>query len=804
MALILQLVFLVIPLLFVGFGVLIGRRLKWQFSVGKIVIIAVSAIISALVAAAISNSVSHIFADMLIESGLLGEFVDLATEVSSVKETACALAAMIVAPILYLPIFLIIRGILGLVNRLFVSRFYVKDGEGKNRVKTYEKNPWGLVAGAVCGLLLCSAVMLPTVETLTVVGTMSHVVADDIDDETTKATLNALADAEEVNASSIIVNITGGRLIYRMMTTYKVNDRSVCLFDEAQFLGAVEGVFLTATDESFSNHERAHAIREISNAFDKSEAFPMIVVDVVAAAQKDWDEGKEFCGIESPSFGEAHRSITDIFVDCIERSSYDTVKEDVGDVAEILAIVIENDCWDEIQADPVHFIANEDVTAKMLLVCVENERMYPAIDDIVDFGVDELFDSFGAYENKAEAYAEMLEEVKAISTESKTNAEIKAEMALIIKNHGLDVDNALMNEAIFADMDNAELARWLEENVVSSEADFEEKTSLVTPDQITDGEPNLTDPVSESDALAHVLGTAVDLVEHMGNDEMSASEILGGLGPVLDALVDTETFGKERTALLLKGILQSEKIYGEIGFTMQEATLVADKIIEGAETVGFEPMLLSLGQMVDVISTATTTSNIGDAVNVLLESLTPEAAEVIAAVATPDTMKNYGISEESADAASKLISDMFSKLSSAKGDMDEESFSKESDAVTDVVNIMMSSGIVDAEGNFGEAGKIGVEAEQYIDNIISSDVVSDAIIDSVYGEGETATLDPFGVGIELTESEMAQLETIINDKWLNASEEEKTEGDLDKLLVSIGAIVNADISIVNGEIVVKK
>ena len=290
----------------------------------------------------------------------------------------------------------------------------------------------------------------------------------------------------------------------------------------------------------------------------------------------------------------------------------------------------------------------------------------------------------------------------------------------------------------------------------------------------------------------------------MGNDEMSASELLGGLGPVLDALVDTETFGKERTALLLKGILQSEKIYGEIGFTMQEATLVADKIIEGAETVGFEPMLLSLGQMVDVISTATTTTNIGDAVGILLESLTPEAAEVIAAVASPDTMKNYGISEESADAASKLISDMFSKLSSAKGDMDEESFSKESDAVTDVVNIMMSSGIVDAEGNFGEAGKIGVDAEQYIDNIISSDVVSDAIIDSVYGEGETATLDPFGVGIELTESEMAQLETIINDKWLNASEEEKTEGDLDKLLVSIGAIVNADISIVNGEIVVNK
>ena len=48
MTLILQLVFLVIPLLFVGFGVLIGRRLKWQFSVGKIAVIAVSAVIPLL------------------------------------------------------------------------------------------------------------------------------------------------------------------------------------------------------------------------------------------------------------------------------------------------------------------------------------------------------------------------------------------------------------------------------------------------------------------------------------------------------------------------------------------------------------------------------------------------------------------------------------------------------------------------------------------------------------------------------------------------------------------------------------
>ena len=95
MALLFQLVFLIVPLLFIGFGLLIGRKLKWQFSLAKIVVIAVSAVISALVAAAVAGAVSHIGADYIIESGVLGEFVDLTTEVKSVKEVVCAFAAMI-------------------------------------------------------------------------------------------------------------------------------------------------------------------------------------------------------------------------------------------------------------------------------------------------------------------------------------------------------------------------------------------------------------------------------------------------------------------------------------------------------------------------------------------------------------------------------------------------------------------------------------------------------------------------------------------------------------------------------------
>ena len=781
-----------------------GRKLKWQFSLAKIVVIAVSAIISALVAAAIANGISHVVADMFIESGILGEYIDLTTEVKSVKEVVCAFAAMIAAPILYIPLFLIIRGILGLVNRLVISRFYLEKEEGeKSFVRTSKKNPWGLVVGAVCGIFLCSAVMLPLVESVTVVGTMAHVVAEDISDEEVASTIDSLASAGEINTSSVVVAATGGRLIYKMMTTYDVLGTKVSLFDEAEFLGAIEGTLVAIADEEADNATRAHAVRHLAESFNKSNAFPMMIVEIVDVAETDWNEGREFCGIEAPSFGEAHESITDIFVNCIKRSSGDTIKEDLSSVAEVLAIILENDCWNSIKEDPVHFIENEEVTAKILLVCVENERTYPAIDDIVDFGVDNLFVSFGAFETKDQAYAAMVEEVKALAGVEDTAEANQTKLSSIVKKYGLDVSRDVIN-VDFAAMNESQILSWFSEAICSSAEDFASKTSLVTPDQITQNEPVLTDAKKESETLAHVLATAVNVIDHMGDENMKAAELLRLLGPVFDAIASTETFGEENTVLVLKGILQSEKVYGEIGFTMNEATMVADKIISGADSVGFSPMLLSLGQMVDVISSASSTNDIGGSVQLLLENLTPETADVITSVITPDAMQNYGVTEESAEAAAKLLNNMFSKLSDSKEEMDEESFNKETDAVTDIVNIMMSAGMTETNGTFGTDGSIGVDAEQYIDNIISSDIVSDALIDAVYGEEEEVTRDPLGIGIELTESEIAQLESIINDKWTNASEEEKTEGDLEKLLVSIGAVVNADISIVNGQVVVNK
>ncbi len=800
-ALIEEIVFLIIPLLFIGIGLLKGRKLKWQFTVSKVVIFVVSAILAAVVSAALCNGISHILGDMFAEAGvfeeLLGEYADLMVEVATVRELLCALASMLVAPVIYLPVFGIFRGILGLINRVFLTKLYIKKEEGEEsrlRVADKKKNYLGMGLGALCGLVLCVAIMLPTVGGLSVAGTLSHVLAEYIDDEQTAEAVEAITDAAELNTTSVLVTAFGGKAVYNLMTTYDVLGTKVSLAKEAKFFGAVEGLALSIADENGDNDHRASAVRRFADSFEKSNAFPMLVVDVIETAKHDWAEGKEFCGIEKPSFGEDHEDITDIFVACIERSSVETVKEDISDVAEVLAVVIENDGWDKIKNDPVQFIADEQTTAQILEICIGNDRMYPAIDDICDYGIIELFKSFEAYDNTDEAYLELLEEVKAAAMLE--GEAVNDAIAIAIKNHGIAFDKALVSEAALSDMNESQLLAWFADNVTSSAEDFAAKTSIVTSSEITDGRAVLTDAHKEAMALSHVLATAVDIIGDMNNAEVKASDLAKKLGPVLDAISATETFGFEKTSLFLKGILQSKKIYSEIGFTMLEATNVADKILAGAESKGFESMLLSLGQIVEVVSAASESSDIKEVVGNLVTDLTPESAEVIGSVMTTETLQNFGVAEETAEVASGMLSNMLTNLSEKKDEMDEETLAKETEAVKDIVNIMMDSTV--SGGTFGEDGTTGADIDKYVDNIMGSEVVADTIINAVYGDSDTPTLDPLNTGRELSDDELEGVEDYLNEQWNSLSAEDKQNLDMEKLLVSIGAMINANVTITAG------
>ena len=384
-SLIIQIVLVIIPLLFIGVGALMGRKLKWQFALSKIVVIAVSAVISAIVAMVVSSTVFKALFDTIIESIGEEDLTTLVDKVESIREFACAFVAMIVAPIIYFVLFFIIRGILGLVNRLALTRLYIRSKKGeapydstKARIRASGKSPWGIVLGAVCGMFLFSAIALAPISTLSVVGGAALNVADAIEDEEIGAVVGDVSKALKTNTSSVIVTVTGGRAVYGMMTTYTVSDERVSFAKETKFIGEAANTALTVSNENIANDQKAQAVRDFSISFGNTQVFPILLSDVISAASEEWDDGNEFLGIEAPSNDEGFEGI---LMGCITDTTKETIKEDVRALAEIVAIVIENDYIDTLEDDVMGLVENEDVTSQILLICIENERWYPVHHD---------------------------------------------------------------------------------------------------------------------------------------------------------------------------------------------------------------------------------------------------------------------------------------------------------------------------------------------------------------------------------------------------------------------------------------
>ena len=805
-AVILHIVFLVIPFLFIGFGALIGRKLKWQFSLSKIIVIIVSAILAALLASFLTFSVLVEFGvfDAIVDAIDFGAFTDFLHENEVTKEFICAVVAMIVAPIIYLPIFLLLRGILGLINRLAIARIYLKkDPNQKKRVRTKGKNPLGILMGAVCGMFLFSAIMLSGVTTLSVLGNVASSVVGivDAEDEEAAAVLDIVEDvssAAKTNASSVVVTVTGGKLVYNMMTTYEVMGANVSLENELGFVAEVANTAVTVIDENVDNAEKAKAVRSFTDVLEEESFVMIIMADVISSATDAWENDEEFCGIASPV--EEEGDLLDIFVDCLATTTRETIKEDLTDATEIVAIVIENDCLNAITENAEDVIKNEEVTSKILLVCIENERWYSAIDRIADYGIDMVLSSFGVFETKEDAYVAFLEEVENLRG-TLNGREEKKVLSDIVKSYGLTVDAELFENVPFDRMTGNEILQWVETNIVSSVSDFSAKTCLVTSDEVIAGSATLSNTENEAKALAHTLACAIVVVDDIQGADNVSSALLEHVGPTLDAMNGTETFGADKPGLFLISIMQSKEVCSEIGFTTLQATNTAQSIVTGAKSKGYSYMLVSLGHMVEVIENASNSNDITENVDKLLSDLTPEAALVIQSAATPETVMNYGVPEQSAEPVSGLVSNMFTDLANAKDQgMSDEEYARESQAVSHVVNVMMSAGEMTNNGGevsetFGEEGALGVTVESYVDDVLTSTVVSDALVNTVYGENEEPTLDPLMSGRELSESESQELETVLNDKWNNASEAEKQDGTFAKKITSIGAIVNLNVTI---------
>ncbi len=200
-----------------------------------------------------------------------------------------------------------------------------------------------------------------------------------------------------------------------------------------------------------------------------------------------------------------------------------------------------------------------------------------------------------------------------------------------------------------------------------------------------------------------------------------------------------------------------------------------DKALELLKNTTTETLVEDLNVFADTINsvvkaydyyTSLTDTNITkeeviDKLHDTLTSITPENVELLTPVVSQETMKNVGLSDESAEVVSSVLQDSLNEISK----MDQQAVEVEADAINEVLNYVNPD------------TAIAVDAEDMIDKISKTSAVKNALIDY--------TQNPESKALQATEVEKVQISAAIENYKLGENYDAEKDSELLSALESL-------------------
>lgn len=894
-------VFLFFAALVILTGALKGRKYTWMYSVSRLIVVVLSVVVSVLIAKLVASLVGGLLYGVF--TGLVdSDMAEAMESMSTAKDLVKLVVTVILCPLLFYPIFLIIRGLMTLLVRPLVallnlivgaiakkskkdktakkekkpkkSKKNAPTAEGgeeapvaldaeaavtatadekgkKKKEKAVKKekapkkekkakkpgrkerkrqrygasgpNPIGAICGAVCSFMVFCVFLIPLTGALDLAEGFVDLFVEqreiaeesEEDDSFGDGVMNVLLDIGDGlcnNAGTKIVNYTGGKPVYRWMISAKVDGERVYLEDELDFAATATGAM--AFYENKEPAEAAEDIREIGPAFEETRLLPSVIAEFLSNASDAWSRGEEYMGMESPLTSDEADEMMETFEkdvwEALKNTDENTVKADVTSIANMFAAMVEHDATDVLEGgDMLSMIDNQALTEKIFYEILANEQLEVLAESTLDYGIKTTLDDLAVRSHMDGAYEDMMDELSAVSygsVESMAKAYEDILDRYCIPN---DEDWTQVAENVRSGMS---IRNYVATNLVGSQAEFEAKTELVTIDDVIathegQGTARVTDAAVEAKKLAQALyqmSVVLDLEPEEGTGgQWDMVALFPEFGPVLDALAVTEIIGYDETILFMTAFLQSPDICNGMKISTAGATSIATSIKNGTTPEGgFTPIMKSMGKTLDIVQKAAADNSETlkqEDIQELLDTMDHTTAEILQTMSTPEMIKEYGGSEvqdESAERISKMMGDIFVNFAAEKesGNMSEAQTEAESKAMTQMMNVMMSTGERNSESVFGEDSVLGVDADEYVETMLNSTVMSNTLVETTYSNGEPEK-DPLKIGKALNSEEKSSLVSALNNQYQNASAEEKADADFQKKLYSTAAIMNVEVEI---------
>ena len=830
--------------LFVGLGLLKGRKYVPYFSTLRIVATLIALPLSVLLSVLAARGLSTLALSILRKMDFARDYVAILEEIPTVGEASVALCAVILSPVLFYPIFLILRLILNVIAKAITKRIAKKKRSKQAETEEAEEprrrrrrnalirakgvNPRGMLGGAICGFLLFMALISPAVGFMGAVNEVVAVVAGYVDEP---AAVGVIADGFDDVANSVGakgVRMLGGKLLYDSLASARVGGERMVLSREIDCVCAAVQAAGDLSDDAVSHEQAATSLRGVADAVDRSVLVPAIATDVITAANGSWSLGEDFHGLEKPELGENLDPLMDDILATLSTTTNETFRKDARSLVEVAAILAENGLLENVGESLPEAIGQTRVTEPIFCILLSNGHIRPLVGSMMDVGVAFLVEELHAPQSHEELYRRFLSDgeelLRGATGEDDLREALLSRYCTLFDIYALDVTEESI-EAI-----SRESERRILENTCG-EGTFAEILSCCT---LTDrdgerfclsGSEELakhsllavgsdihfqTDAIADDEvsreaaSLASVLSNLAKLLEAVQHSKDS-SETIRTLGPVLDSLSSSETVGAENTKRLVTVLLQSESVRDQLGCSVLEATEVVDALGDHAEVEGYGPLMSSLGDTVEVIGDTVKDGSddlLSGNMEEILSTLTPGSASVLQAAAKPSIMIRQGVPERSAEASAEMFSVMLGNLSDAReSEMSDEEYEREAHASAELAEMALKMGTSSADRMFGEDSVTGDSAEDFLDKILESEVASATVVETVYGKNGEITCDPLNTERELSEEERREVLAILNDRWANADEADRADGEYEKRFVAIGAMMNMELTVTEDGIV---
>lgn len=432
--LIITLIVFLYMLLVAGLGLLLAAKRGWITMTARIGATVLSTLIAIPVSLLIARPVAGLLYDKLIP--LLGEVVSgFMTEVAVGAEGLQVLVSLLLAPLLFVPVFALIRLIFMIV--IWVLEKCIPSMNEKVKL------PISLPLGALNGLLIAVVTLIPLCGFLSLGGSMisTFVEADMCDTafvrenvlDTLDMTEDEVADlAKDLksNAAVVVVHKTVGKPVFKALTsaeldTSDTHGKTVRMDMETELCSLVKtaGYAMDAMD-TLKKDDFTAADKEVlfatADSFFESEWVRMLAADTLSTMAEKWLDGEDFAGMSRPKLDAALSPTFDCVLSVLASENADTLEEDIHDILDVLGDFMANDLLGE-DADYMQLVQKlgaSGLLTDMMAKLQANERLAVLATEIKALSMRLVTNMLGAQQLKDGQYAEMMGNVAGTLTDA--------------------------------------------------------------------------------------------------------------------------------------------------------------------------------------------------------------------------------------------------------------------------------------------------------------------------------------------------------------------------------------------------